>query len=318
MTKVITDSKAHFWAQLNHSGRQTSYMINVRPKSASDIWLKRGGFYAKPKAMNEDEILEVIENFGNAARRCIQGGFTGIQIHAAHGYLLNQFLSPLTNKRQDQWGGSIENRARLLISIVDKCRQIIGDELALSVKLNSADFLKGGFDEEDSIRVIKMLEDKIDLLEISGGTYEKQAMMGEHQSNSTQKREAYFLDFAKRVRQLSRLPLMVTGGFRTREGISAALEGGHMDIAGLARPFCTKPEDMNDFLNGKIGQLGEYFSPAKSSYLRFSSEGGYYARQIVLLAEGKTPDLLLSGDQGGRFVMAHELKKAFIKRLFGK
>lgn len=317
LTQLITDKGSQFWAQLNHAGRQTSYLINLQPKSASDVWLRRGGFYAKPRPMKEGEILKVIEDFGASAERCISGGFTGIQIHAAHGYLISQFLSPLTNKRNDHWGGSIENRARLLLSTVSECRERIGPEKAISVKLNSADFQKGGFDESDSMRVIKMLEDKIDLLEISGGTYEKQAMMGEHTQSSTAKREAYFLNFAKKLRQVSNVPLLVTGGFRTRTAIRTALTDGDLDMVGIARPFCTEPEKMNGFLSGEVEKLTDYFKPAKTGFLRFSSEGGYYARQIVLLAEGKKPHLDLSGDAAGRFIMTYEMKKALSKRLFG-
>ena len=318
LVNVVHDYGSVFWAQLSHAGRQTSYLVNTRPLSASNVWLKRGGFYLPPKAMTHTQIDNVIDQFVRAAEICIEAGFDGVQIHAAHGYLLSQFLSPYTNHRTDQYGGSLENRSRLLIEIVDKVRIAIGDSNAISVKLNSTDFQKGGFEEEDSIAVIRSLEGKIDLLEISGGTYEKQAMMGEHKSDSTQKREAYFIEFAQKIMENRKTPLMVTGGFRRRSIIDQALKDGVMDIAGLARPFCTHPDLMKSFLTGELDELEDPFIPAKKSFLKFSSQGGYYAKQIINIANGENPDLNMNGDQGGQFVMTHEMKKAINIRLFGK
>ncbi len=318
MVDVIHQAGSKFWAQLSHAGRQTSYLINAAPQSASKVWLKRGGFYLPPKAMSLSDINEVIYKFKNAADICVQAGFDGVQIHAAHGYLISQFLSPYTNKREDQYGGSLENRSRLLLSIIDEVRSAIGPDKALSIKLNSTDFQKGGFTQEDSIDVIRMISDKIDLLEISGGTYEKQAMMGEHQEGSTAEREAYFLTFAERIMKSRAVPLMVTGGFRVRKSILRALDAQVLDMVGLARPFCIYPHLMNDFLTGRLEVLEDPFIPAKKSFLKFSSQGGYYAKQIVNIASGGVPDLSLDGDVGGTFVMKHEMKKAISKRLFGK
>jgi len=318
MVDVVHHSGSAFWAQLSHAGRQTSYLVNTRPHSASNVWLKRGGFYLPPKAMTVSQIHNVIEKFAISAQVCIEAGFDGVQVHAAHGYLISQFLSPYTNHRTDEYGGSLENRSRLLLELIDRVRNSIGKSHAISVKLNSTDFQKGGFKEEDSIAVIKMLEGKIDLLEISGGTYEKQAMMGEHKSDSTQKREAYFMDFAQKIMAQRKMALMVTGGFRHRTVIDHALNSGVMEMAGLARPFCTHPDLMKSFLTGEIEELEDPFIPAKNSFLKFSSQGGYYAKQIINIANGDEPDLNMNGDQGGQFVMTHEMKKALTKRFFGK
>lgn len=318
LVSVFDGSGAQFWAQLSHAGRQTSYLTNLRPLSASGIWLKRGGFYLPPRAMKESEIEEVIQKFATSASICAKAGFSGIQVHAAHGYLLSQFLSPITNRRNDQWGGSLENRAKLLIRVIDACRKEIGPHLALSVKLNSTDFQKGGFNEEDAVGVIEMLENKVDLLEISGGTYEKQAMLGEHVGNSTAQREAYFLDFAQRIISTTKIPLMVTGGFRKRGSILKALDEGILDMVGIARPFCTTPELMRPFLDGEVDELKDHFTAAKSKYLRFSSAGGYYAKQIIELAKRNKPIPDLSGNDGGKFLMLHESRKAMSKRLFSK
>ncbi|MBK8490882.1 MAG: hypothetical protein IPL49_08345 [Saprospirales bacterium] len=170
----------HFWAQISHSGRQTSVLVNRHPLAPSDVQLKKMGLFGKPRQMTEEQIETVIRQFVHTAVLCKKGGFTGIQLHSAHGYLLSEFLSPRTNTRTDQWGGSIENRARLLMRIVKETREAVGAEFPIGVKLNSADFQRGGFSPDDSLQVIRMLHDaKVDLLEISGGTYENVPFSGE-------------------------------------------------------------------------------------------------------------------------------------------
>jgi len=179
-TNKVLDHGNHFWAQLSHAGRQSSIFSTRHPVSASNVRLNKMGLFAKPTALSESGVEDVINRFIHGAKFCQNVGFTGVQFHAAHGYLISQFLSPTTNKRNDKWGGSIDNRSRLLFSIIDRARKELGNSFPVSVKLNSADFQKGGFDEKDSKFVIKGLEERgIDLLEISGGTYEKSAMFGE-------------------------------------------------------------------------------------------------------------------------------------------
>ena len=165
----------HVWVQISHSGRQTSRFNNLHPLAPSEVQLHQLGLFGKPRAMTEEDIQSVIKGFVKAAEICKKAGFTGIQIHSAHGYLLSQFLSPRTNLRTDQWGGSLANRSRLLMTIIDETRKVVGADFPISVKLNSSDFQRGGFTEKESLQVIEMLEGKIDLLEISGGTYEKLA-----------------------------------------------------------------------------------------------------------------------------------------------
>ncbi|KAA3639076.1 MAG: NADH:flavin oxidoreductase, partial [Bacteroidetes bacterium] len=187
----------HIWVQISHGGRQTNMVNAFRPKAPSAVRLKKLGLFGKPKSMTEADIQAVIDGFVNGAVIAQKAGFTGIQIHSAHGYLLSQFLSPITNRRTDQWGGSIENRSRLLLTIIQLVRKEVGPEFAISVKLNSSDFQKGGFTEEESLEVIKKLDQAgIDLLEISGGTYDKVAflMMNDQEEplrESTRAREAY-------------------------------------------------------------------------------------------------------------------------------
>lgn len=258
---AATRNGNHFWAQLSHAGRQTQKLVNPHPKAPSAVKLGLpGGQFGQPVALTEEEILNLIGRFGTAARICKEVGFTGVQIHAAHGYLLSQFLSPRSNQRNDRWGGSLENRARMLLFIVNTVRTVVGRNFPISVKLNSADFQRGGFDFEDSLQVAKWLEQAgVDLLEISGGSYEQPKMMDmegleeaapQNVAASTLAREAYFVDFAKAMRAEIKMPLMVTGGFRSRLAMEQAVRQGAADVIGLGRPLCYFPEGPRRLLGG--------------------------------------------------------------------
>ena len=260
--RAATTNGAHFWAQISHAGRQTMTSVNPHPKAPSAVKLGLpGGQFGEPVAMSEADIADVIAGFVRAARVCKETGFTGVQVHAAHGYLISQFLSPRSNQRTDQWGGVLENRARLLLEVVNKVRASVGAEFPVSVKLNSADFQRGGFAFEDSLQVAKWLEQAgVDLIEISGGTYEQPKLLGiegleppEAQRNvaaSTIAREAYFVDFAKAMKAAVSTPLMVTGGLRTRAAMVETLESSAADIIGLGRPLCVAPDGPNALLTG--------------------------------------------------------------------
>ena len=160
----------HFWAQISHAGRQCQKIVNPHPKAPSAVKLGLpGGQFGEPDPMTEEDIESVIAGFARCAKVLVNAGFTGVQLHAAHGYLLSQFLSPRSNQRDDQWGGSLENRARLLLSCVARVRAAVGPEVPVAVKLNSADFQRGGFDFNESLQVAKWLEEaSVDLIEISG------------------------------------------------------------------------------------------------------------------------------------------------------
>ncbi len=251
----------HFWAQISHAGRQTMKAVNPRPTAPSAVKLGLpGGQFGMPVALTEEEILNLISRFGQAARICKDAGFTGVQIHAAHGYLISQFLSPRSNQRDDRWGGTLENRARFLMFAVNTVRQLVGPEFPIAVKLNSADFQRGGFAFEDSLQVACWLQDAgVDLIEISGGTYEQPKLLGiegleaeEVQTvpETTLAREAYFVDFAKAMKNQLSIPLMVTGGFRTASAMEQALRSGAADVIGLARPLCVMPEAPKRLLGG--------------------------------------------------------------------
>ncbi len=259
---VATRNGNHFWAQISHAGRQTQANINKTPKAPSAVKLGLpGGQFGEPVALTESEIEELVDRFALAAATCQEAGFTGAQIHSAHGYLLSSFLSPRANQRTDQYGGSLENRARFLLAVIAKTRAAVGPDFPISVKLNSADFQKGGFAFEDSLQVVQWLEAaSVDLIEISGGTYEQPALMGaegmeekedQNVAPSTQAREAYFVDFAKAMQESVKVPLMVTGGFRTRAAMEQALGDGAADVIGLGRPMCIMTDAPQQLLAGR-------------------------------------------------------------------
>ncbi|MEM8695205.1 MAG: NADH:flavin oxidoreductase/NADH oxidase family protein [Pseudomonadota bacterium] len=258
--QTATRNGNHFWAQLSHGGRQTQAMVNPHPKAPSAVKLGLpGGQFGEPVALTIPEIADIRGRFAIAARVVKDAGFTGVQIHAAHGYLLSSFLSPRANRRDDGYGGSLENRARFLIETVAAVREAVGPDFPISVKLNSADFQRGGFQFEDSLQVAEWLGDAgIDLLEISGGNYEQPKLLGiegmeaEQKQNiapSTARREAYFVDFALAMQDKVSIPLMVTGGFRSREAMDYALESGAADVIGIGRPFCHMPDAANRLLD---------------------------------------------------------------------
>ncbi len=243
------------WPQLNHPGKQIPSFICEEPVAPSAISLGRGlekGFNT-PRALEDAEILDIINKYATSARLAKQAGFTGVQIHGAHGYLVSQFLSPRHNQRTDRWGGSLENRMRFVLSVYQAIREQVGHDFPVGIKLNSADFMKGGFSEEDSMQVVRVLADAgIDLIEISGGTYESPSMMGAGAKTpvkeSTRQREAYFLDYMEKVRKLVDIPLVVTGGFRSAAAMTEALQSGATDFIGIARTVAVDPAFPNKLL----------------------------------------------------------------------
>lgn len=266
--EAATRGGNHFWAQISHSGRQTPAIVNRHPKSASDIKLALpGGQFGQPEPLTRDEIGDLVRRWAVAARACQDAGFTGVQVHAAHGYLISQFLSPLSNRRTDDYGGSLDNRARLLLEVIAAIRKEVGPGFPISVKLNSADFQKGGFAFEDSLTVAGWLEAaSVDLIEISGGSYEQPKLLGiegmeesaaQNVAPSTLAREAYFVDFALAMQARVTVPLMVTGGFRSRAAMEQALARGAADVIGLGRPMCLMTDAPEQLLAG-VEQLPRY------------------------------------------------------------
>jgi 2,4-dienoyl-CoA reductase-like NADH-dependent reductase (Old Yellow Enzyme family) len=297
LAKKAQQAGSALWMQINHPGRQAP-KFNDSIVGPSAIGLEPSSVFAVPKALKEDEIWSIIERFGKVALGAKEAGFSGVQIHGAHGYLVSQFLSGRTNIRKDQWGGSMENRARFAREIYKNIRSKVGDNFPISIKINSADFQKGAFSEDESLQVIKWLsEDGIDLIEVSGGTYEKAAMMGQELRESTKKREAYFSDFIVKARKVTNTPLMLTGGFRTMEAMEEALENNELDIIGMARPFARNINVANDFLEGKIT---EHQVPLIKVGIQLIDKKGFldtkwHTEQLIRIGHGKKPNLKMSG-----------------------
>ncbi len=225
---------AHIWPQLGHAGALAHRPISrLAGPSALDI----DGLQCDELALSEVEALPTA--YARAAAHARAVGFGGVEIHAGHGFLLSQFLSPLFNHRSDRYGGSIDGRSRLLLDIVSEVRTTIGPDAAIAVKINSSDQLDGGLTEDDALAAIGLLDrEAVDLIDISGGTY----FPGAPSSSDRRTSGPYFLDFARRARAVTDTPLMVTGGFKTRAEAADAVRSGAVDIVGLARTMVLEPE----------------------------------------------------------------------------
>ncbi|PWN51352.1 FMN-linked oxidoreductase [Violaceomyces palustris] len=241
-------------AQVTHAGRQTSEEIVDVPVSASDVQCApaMGMKFGKPRPLTVEEIKDIVKRFAFAAEVLYEAGADGIQLHAAHGYLLSQFLSPRINKRTDAYGGDLDGRSRIIFEIISAIRQAVPDErFIIAIKVNSADFAEGGFDGDDSMEMAKRLERAgVELIELSGGTYESRAF--EHKKESTIKRESFFIEFADRIRpHLTTAKLAVTGGFRSSSAMAQAIAERSCDIVGMARPLTGEPELVKALLEAK-------------------------------------------------------------------
>ena len=315
-SSAAKEGGSQIWMQLSHAGRQTQKSINPSPKapSATKVELP-GNKFGTPVALTEAEILDLIERFGFAASVARETGFQGVELHGAHGYLFSQFLSPRTNLRADDWGGTLANRARFLLEVVKKVRTTVGSDFPVAVKLNSADFQRGGFSFEDSQVVASWLDaGGIDLIEISGGTYEQPKMANLEGidavydptiSKSTPEREAFFARFAPEIRRhVKRAKLMVTGGFRSLRGMAEAITEDGVDLIGLSRPLCLYPDAPRALLHGELagfdlwedrlrigpGILGPHSSIKIIKAINGFGKVNWYNEQLIRLGDGLSPD----------------------------
>ena len=313
--KSVEGTGVHLWPQINHPGRQAFAAINRETVGPSAISLNMGNtskMFKLPTALTEEAIWDIIKRFGNTARIMKEAGFTGCQIHGAHGYLVSQFLSPISNVRTDQFGGSISNRARFVLEIYREIRYQVGSGYPIGIKINSADFQTGGFTELESLEVIRLLENEgIDLIEISGGTYEKPAMIQGDRKKSTIAREAYFLDYIEKARKLIKTPLLLTGGIRSVSVMEKALKDGNLDFIGLARPFCLYPNLANQVFDGSVKR---FETPIPNIGIKFLDKLGgvelpWYELQIQRIGKGKSPNNNLPGT----LALWFSLKSLFVK-----
>jgi 2,4-dienoyl-CoA reductase-like NADH-dependent reductase (Old Yellow Enzyme family) len=292
-----TAQGTQLWMQLNHPGKQVPRGLNretVAP-SAVGFGAQLAPFFSTPRALTEAEIHDLIARFARSAALAQRAGFSGVQIHGAHGYLVSQFLSPRHNQRDDAWGGSPERRQRFALEVYRAMRAAVGPKFPVGIKLNSADFQKGGMTEDESLGLVASLAaEGIDLIEVSGGTYEAPVMAkGVEQKESTRVREAYFLEFAQKARAQVRTPLAVTGGFRTRAAMQDALAAGALDVVGMARALAVDPTFPQKLLAGD--DTPSFVRPIHTGIAAVDRMGmmevSWYTRQLHRMGRGKEPAL---------------------------
>ena len=293
--KAGTQDDTHLWMQINHPGKQSPKFLSKTPLAPSAIAYESHmkNMFNTPRALSAQEISSIVERFAFTATKAKDAGFTGVQIHGAHGYLVSQFLSPRHNQRTDQWGGSLENRMKFVIDVYQAIREAVGPNFPIGIKLNSADFQKGGFSEEESMEVVKTLSELgMDLIEISGGTYEAPKMMeGSSKKDSTIKREAYFLEYCEKVKKLINTPLLLTGGFRSKEGMEEALVSGACEMIGLARSLAIDPEFPKKLIKNEdvLSQVRPLTSGFKTIDKLVPIEITWYTEQLHRMGKGKAP-----------------------------
>jgi 2,4-dienoyl-CoA reductase-like NADH-dependent reductase (Old Yellow Enzyme family) len=275
LAQAGAQNNSHLWLQLGHAGA-LSYGPTSIPKGPSALDLPG----LKCAALGKDEIAALPGAFARTAKLAQMAGFGGVQIHAAHGFLISQFLSPLFNRRRDEYGGSIDNRMRLLLETINAVRTAVGPGFVVTIKLNATDQLDGGLSEDDALCVIGALDKTaIDLIDISGGTYFPGAKSASDRAGAG----PYFLVFAKRARTRTTKPLMITGGFKTRDQAEAAMTSGAVDLIGLARALVLDPSLPNHWQQDRN---------ADPIFPRFphAPEGGitvWYTMGMTALAEGR-------------------------------
>lgn len=295
-----SNSGTQLWLQLGHAGA-LAYAPISSPKGPSALDVPG----LQCDGLTLDEIQQVPFEFAATAKLAQLAGFGGVQIHAAHGFLLSQFLSPLFNKRADDYGGSIGNRMRVLLASIKAVRATVGPDFVIAVKLNSSDQLEGGLGEEDALEVVAALDETtVDLIDISGGTY----FPGAKSASDSTGKGPYFLDFAKRARGVTSKPLMLTGGFKTRAQAEEAITSGAVDVVGLARALVLEPALPNLWRDDQMPE------PA---FPRFANapEGGitaWYTMRLTDLGTDAAPDDVRDLEQAIRDYEARDAARTSI------
>ncbi|MCW2653683.1 MAG: oxidoreductase [Mycobacterium sp.] len=290
---TTTGTDAQLILQLSLAGRQSQRGLALAGRrqdvaTASAVPLSIGGrLFTPPRALADLEIRQIIGQFANAARIGAEAGFAGVQVHAAHGYLLSQFLSPLVNRRTDQWGGSVQNRMRIVIEIVRAVKSVTPQSFLLTVKMNVSDFQPGGLETADALIVAKALEGEgVHLIELSGGTYESSAMIDGGPARDPGG-EAYFVTYAEQFARELTVPVMLSGGFRTRTAMIDAVESGAADVIGLARPIAVEPDFPRRILDGTTEVSLAKPPKVGNKTIDDLLSGGWYQEQIARVGRGK-------------------------------
>lgn len=286
LAEVTKAKRSLVVGQLSHPGRQVTEHICKTPISASDVQLEGivlGMTFAKPRPATQEDIDKVIKQFVHAAEYLAAAGYDGVELHGAHGYLLAQFLAPSTNKRTDKYGGSLENRSRLVLEIAQQIRARCPKDFIIGLKLNSVEFQRDGFDPEEAKLLCSKLEEiTLDFVELSGGTYEELGF--NHKRESTKQREAFFIEFAEKIHPvLSKTKVYVTGGMKSGGAMVKALET--VDGVGLARAICQDPRLPKEILGGKVkGSIQQRIDPNDFALTYISS-----GTQIGMIGKDQEP-----------------------------
>mgnify|MGYP000979368164 FL=1 len=284
---------AKVMVQLNHPGKQVPKTIAKETVAPSTIPLGNGlnKLFSTPRALATNEVEELIQKFVTSAKVAKEAGFSGVQIHAAHGYLISQFLSPHDNRRTDKYGGSLENRMRFLKEIYLGMREELGKDFTIGIKINSTDFKEDGLTEEDSLKtIIELANLGLDFVEISGGTYERPAMMG---ATSKSTNQVFFAEYSKKLKQKIEIPVVVTGGIRSINAMNTLLNDNTTDFIGIARPLTIDPNIPNKIKQGTytIVETTRVSTGVKKLDKIFGSLLGIVYYQVLMqnIAKGKEP-----------------------------
>ncbi|MGB9823085.1 NADH:flavin oxidoreductase [Thermodesulfovibrio sp.] len=253
LTTAVHEAGGRVVIQLNHGGRQCAplFLGGAQPVAPSEVY--EPVYKVMPRQLTQEEIWEIIDSFGKAACRAKEAGFDGVQIHGAHGYLVNQFLSPYTNRRTDYWGGDEERRFHFLEEVYLSIRDNVGYDWPVLIKLNACDFVEGGLTIEESLRVAKKLENiGIDAIEISGGIVQSKPEERPVRTGiDSPQKEAYFREFSREFKKELKVPIMLVGGIRSRSVAEDILQKKEADLISLSRPLIREPDLPKKWMEGK-------------------------------------------------------------------
>ncbi|WP_406871192.1 oxidoreductase (plasmid) [Thioclava sp. 'Guangxiensis'] len=271
------------WPQLGHAGALAHAPIS-EPKGPSPLDVEG----LRCDGMSLEDIQDLPQTYAQAASLAQKAGFGGVQIHAGHGFLFSQFLSPLFNHRADAYGGTVERRFRVINEVIDAVRQAVGPAYPIGIKINSTDKLKGGLTTDDALQIVQLLDEtSVDLIDISGGTYFPGAASS---SEGTSSSAPYFIDFAKQAKKITSIPIMLTGGFETRDQATRVLVDGSADAISLARAMVLNASLANMWLSDAGGdpEFPTFNAPPRGGVT------AWYSMRLTALGEDREEKFVLS------------------------
>ncbi len=238
--------------QVVHPGRQElpDLRLGEPPLAPSAVEVKESG--VMPREMTVDDIRDMVEKFAQACRRVKEAGFDAVQLHGGHGYMISNFISPYTNRRADEYGGDTAGRAKFIVDIVHRARELVGDDYPIMIKMNCDDFVPGGITKDEATRVASAIEGGgIDCIEVTGGIPEAREQMSRKGINK-QEKEAYLLPYSEALRPVVKIPLILVGGMRSPKVIEKILSNGVADMVSISRPFIREPQLVKRWKEGDL------------------------------------------------------------------